>query len=309
MAKDYSNKNLQKASFKNEDLSYASFTNSDLRGVDFTGADLTGANFTHVSTGITPINTILIFIAALIVSLISGYFAMLAGTTIQGMLASNDPNIRKVGIATIVIIVLFIGYAWWKGTGRAIKNLIIPVALLAAVLGLIYIVFSLGTGYGILYQLFALLCVVIMFVVGTIARATANTLSVILFLIVALSGGMFGKSIGGGVGSVVMALACAQISKRALGDAKGFETLRKIAFYVTKKLGTSFRNTKLVEADFSQSKIHNADFTNANTSLVNWGDSKKINCISGSRNGLTIIKNEKHDGPKHRKSEHDFKQQ
>ena len=309
MGKDYSNKNFQKASFKNEDLSYASFINSDLRGADFSGADLTGANFTHVRTGITPLNTIFIFIAALIVSLISGYFAMLAGTTIQVMLDSKDPNIRNAGIATIVIIVLFIGYAWWKGTGRAIKNFIIPVAILAAVVGLIYVVFRLGTGYGILYQLLALLCIVIMFVVGTIARATANTLSVILFLIVAVSGGTFGKSIGGGVGSVVMALACAQISKRALSDAKGFETLRKIAFYVTKRLGTSFRNTKLAEADFSQSKIHNADFTNANLALVNWGDAKKINCIT-NLNGLTIIKNEKNDGPaKHRKDKHDIKQQ
>ena len=265
MAKDYSNKNLQNASFKNEDLSYASFTNSDLRGADFSGANLTGANFTHVRTGITPLNTILIFIAALIVSLISGYFAMLSGTTIHGMLISKDPNIRNAGIATIVIIVLFIGYAWWKGTGRAIRNLIIPVAIIAAVIGLIYVVFRVGTGYGILYQLLALFCIVIMFVVGTIARATANTLSVILFLIVALSGGMFGKSIGGGVGSVVMVLACAQISKRALSDAKGFETLRKIAFSVTKRLGTSFRNTKLPDADFSQSKIHNADFTTRKT--------------------------------------------
>ena len=308
MAKDYSNKNLQKASFKNEDLSYASFSNSDLRGADFSGADLTGANFTHVRTGITPLNTILIFIAALIVSLISGYFAMLAGHTVHGMLLSRDPNIRNAGIATIVIIILFIGYAWWKGTGRAIKNLIIPVALLAAVIGLIYVVFHLGTGFGIMHQLIALLFVVIMFVVGTIARATANTLSVILFLIVAVSGGIFGKSIGGGLSSTIMALACAQISKRALSDAKGFDTLRKIAFYVTKRLGTSFRNTKLAEADFSQSKIHNADFTNATISMVNWGGSKKINCITNG-NGLKIIKNEKYDGgKKFRHDERDIKQ-
>ena len=307
MAKDYSNKSLQNVSFKDQDLSNASFANSDLRGADFSGADLTSADLTHVRTGITPLNTMLIFIGALIVSLISGYFAMLAGHTIQGMLVSKDPNIRIAGIATIAIIILFILYAWWKGTGRAIKNLVIPVAILAAVVGLIYIVFSLGTGFGILYQLIALFFVVIMFVVGTIARATANTLSVILFLIVAISGGIFGKSIGGGLSSTIMALACAQISKRALSDAKGFDTLRKVAFYVTKKLGTSFRNTKLAGADFSQAKIHNADFTNAKISLVNWGGSKKINCITNI-NGLTIIKNEKYDGSKHRKNEHDVKQ-
>jgi len=44
--------------------------------------------------------------------------------------------------------------------------------------------------------------------------------------------------------------------------------------------------------------------------LVNWGDSKKINCITDNGDGLTIIKNEKHDGPKkHRTGEHEIKQQ
>ena len=102
MAKDYSNKNLQKTSFRNEDLSYAIFSNSDLRGADFSDTNLTGANFTHVRTGITPLNIILIFIAALIVSLISGYFAMLAGHAIHQLLASKDQNARIVGYVTFV---------------------------------------------------------------------------------------------------------------------------------------------------------------------------------------------------------------
>jgi uncharacterized protein YjbI with pentapeptide repeats len=106
-----------------------------------------------------------------------------------------------------------------------------------------------------------------------------------------------------------MALACAQISKRAINGAKAFDSLRKIAFYVTKKPGTSFQNAKLAKADFSQSKIGNADFTKADISLANCGDSKKINCITNA-NGLTIIKNEDHDGRKQLcKDEHDIKQQ
>ena len=310
MVIDYSNKNLQNVSFKDQDLSNASFANSDLRGADFSGADLIGANFTHVRTGIIPLNTVLIFIAALIVSLISGYFAMLAGRSVDEMLASKEPNVRTIGIITIVVTILFIAYAWRRGTGKAIRNLIIPFALLAAVAGIIVTVSRMGTGYGILEQLIALMFVLIMFIVGTIARATANTLSAILFLVVAVAGSTFGKSIGGGVGAVIMALSCAQVSKRALSGAKGFDSLRKIAFYVTKKLGTSFRNAKLAKADFSQSKIHNADFSNADLSLVNWGDSKKMNCITDSGNGLTIIKNQKYDGgKKYRKDEHDIKQQ
>src|SRR5688500_10334012 len=106
---------------------------------------------------------------------------------------------------------------------------------------------------------------------------------------------MFGKSIGGGIGAVILALSSAQVSKRALSDAKGFELLRKIAFYVTKKIGTSFRNTNLANADFSQSTIHNTDFTNADISLVSWGDSKIVNSIADNGDNVIIIKNEKYD--------------
>ena len=293
MAMDYSNKNLQKTSFINEDLSNSRFSNSDLRGADFSGSNLNNADFTNVKTGITPLNTVLLFVAALIVSLISGYFAMRAGTKVQEMLASTDTRIRYAGIATMVIILIFILYAWWKGTGKAIKNLILPVILLAAAIGIISYVSGLGTGLGMLYQIIALLWVVIMFIVGTIARAAAGTLSNILFLVVALSGGMFGKSIGGGIGTVIMAIACMQISKRALSGAIGFESLRKVAYYITSKFGTSFRNSKLTNAQFSQSTLHNGDFTDADLSSVNWGDSKLVNCMA-NENGIIIIKKKKH---------------
>src|SRR5436189_4927535 len=122
MTKEYSNKNLQKASFKNEDLSNASFVDSDLRGVDFTGANLTGANFTHSKTGITPLNTIIILFVALMVSLLSGFIAALTGQTVQNMLASEDSKIRTAGIITIVIILFFIVYYYLKGGGNAISH-------------------------------------------------------------------------------------------------------------------------------------------------------------------------------------------
>jgi Pentapeptide repeats (8 copies) len=119
-----------------------------------------------------------------------------------------------------------------------------------------------------------------MLIVGTAARAAAGTLSsTILFVIVALGGGMFGKSVGGGIGTVIMAISCALISKRALSGAKGFEGLRRIAFAITSTFGTSFRNAKLFKANFAGSKIRNSDFSDADISSVNWGDAKKMNCI------------------------------
>jgi pentapeptide repeat protein len=289
MAKDYSDKNLRNTIFKDEDLSYARFSDSDLRGVDFSGANLTGAIFTHVRTGITPLNTALLFTLALAVSLVSGYVAMLAGQTVQTMLKSHDANVRIAGIITSVITVLFIAYALWKGVNNAITHLIIPVVALGIVVGLIAYFSGLGTGLGMLYLVAALLLVAAMFVVGIIARTAAGAVSNILFVIVALSGGIFGRSVGGGIGTVIMAISCALISKRALSGAKGFEGLKKIANYITRRFGTSFRHSKLTEANFSQSKIYNSDFTNADLSFVNWGNSKKVNCITDVRK-MTVVK-------------------
>src|SRR6187402_2273192 len=103
MTKQYSNKNLQKASFKNEDLSNASFADCDLRGADFSGANLTGANFTHVKTGIPTMNTVLLFLAALIASLLAGYIAMLTGRTVQEMVASTDQYVRSAAYLSIAL--------------------------------------------------------------------------------------------------------------------------------------------------------------------------------------------------------------
>ena len=135
LPRDYSHRDLQSASFKNEDLRKANFSGSDLRGADFSNADLTGADLTHVRTGIKTVNVVVLFIAALVISMLSGYLSMRAGEAIQVMLQSEDNKIRYAGIATIVIILGFIVYAWWKGGGNAIRNLIIPVIGVATLLG------------------------------------------------------------------------------------------------------------------------------------------------------------------------------
>jgi uncharacterized protein YjbI with pentapeptide repeats len=77
-----------------------------------------------------------------------------------------------------------------------------------------------------------------------------------------------------------MAIACMQISKRALSGVSGFEFLRKVASSITTKFGTSFRKAKLTNANFSQARLHNADFSQADITRVDWSDIKKINCIT-----------------------------
>ncbi len=279
--KDYSDRNLQSMSFENKDLRYSSFVNSDLRGADFTGANLSGVDFSLVKTGITPLNVVIIFIIALLISLGSGYVAMLGGLTVQKMLASNNEQVRVSGVLSIVITTLFLLYTSWKGGGNAIRNLIIPAIVLALFLSLTAYLSGFGTGMGMLYLVLAIVLIVIMFVAGTIARAVAGTVSNVLFLIVAFSGGLFGKSVGGDISTVILSVASAYISKKALSGADGYTFLRKITIFITRKFGTSFRNARMVNARFFRATIHNADFSNTDISLVNWGGATKVNCIVG----------------------------
>jgi hypothetical protein len=293
MPQDYSNKNLQKAVLQNKDFSYANFSGSDLRGADFTGSDLTGADLSNVRTGLTPVNVVLIFILALAVSLFSGYLSAQVGLTIRGMLADPDSKVRLAGIISIVITSFCLLFAFWKGGTRATWNLIIFFIISAIAYWVIAKIFGCGTGKGALYFILALLLLVVMVYVGVIARTVAGDLSHILFMIVALSGGIFGKSIAGGVAPLILAISCVIISKKVLGGGENFAGIRKIAFFITSKFGTSFRNAKLTNTDFSGSRLHNADFTGANLTTVKWNDAKKINCKDGD--AIITDKKRKHD--------------
>ncbi len=281
MPRNYVARDLQNMNFAREDLRFANFVRSDLRGADFSGANLAGADFRHTNTGITPWNTFLLFTAALLASLGSGYIAMMGGQTIQTMLDSDDHFVWLAGMVTIVLASLFIVYACWAGGFNAVRTIIYPVVMLALAAGFASYLSGHGSGMGMIYLVLSLVLIAAMFFVGTIARAVAGSLSNIIFLIVAFSGTIFGKSLGGEIATVVMSVSCFVISKRAVSGAKGFDFLRRIGNFITRKLGTSFRGAKLANARFSESTVRNADFSDADIALTLWGTSKKINCIIG----------------------------
>jgi hypothetical protein len=277
--KDFSNQNLQNMSFANQDLRYSNFSNSDLRGANFCGANCNGVDFTGAKTGITPVNVVLLFIASLAISLLSGYIAMLGGLAVQQLVLSELKHERSAGTLSVFITVAFIVYAWRNGGGVAIKQVALPIVVFSILVAVIIYLTGIGTGKGMFFLGISLILVVIMFITGTIARVAAGSLSKIIFWVVALSGEAFSKSVGGGIGTILLAILCAMISKRAISGAKGFELLHRLALYITGKFGTSFQRAKMANARFSQSKIRNADFSNTDISLINWGNSKRINCI------------------------------
>jgi hypothetical protein len=279
---DNSPQNLQDKSFKGMDLQKADFCGADVRGADFTGANLENANFSGSVSGLRRVSQVLLFTMALVLSLLSGYFAMLAGRQVQLMIRSEDKLINIAGYVTVFFAAFFFGTALWKGVTKLIGKVFLVMIIFVIIIGLFAYFSGLGTGLGALQSAIALLLMLLMFIVGTIARATAGTLaSNVLFILVAIGGGMFGKSMGGGIGTVIMALACAVISKKALKDEKDASVLRYIALYIGTLFGTSFKNANLANADFSNSTIKNTNFMNANVHNVNWSNANKQFTIDG----------------------------
>jgi hypothetical protein len=264
----------EEKSFKGQNLENANFSSADLRGTDFTGAVLTDADFSKCKTGLKTSSAVLVFLFSLIISLFSGYIAMLTGMTVQLMI--KTPETVTAGYITVGLMLIFIILAFWKGG----KNTLVSVAVtIIAVLliGLIFFLSGAGTGMGSIYGSLALILFVLMVFAGTIARATAGTLSSnIIFLIVAVGGSIFSKSLGGGLGTVVLAIACAIISKRILSGSADFSMVRNIALKVGTFFGTSFKNADLTGANFSESIIKNTNFKGAKLSGVNWGNAKKV---------------------------------
>lgn len=280
---DYKNQNLQGKSFKGMDLRNADFSGSDLRGADFTGANLAYADFSNTKAGLKQPAYIVVFIFSLVISLLSGYIAMLTGAANQVLLGSNEEYLKIAGYITTGLFLLFVLLAVWKGGGFTLK-IIFPVILIILILGPVFKMTGAGTGIGAFYSAMALILLVLMFFVGTVARASAGALSSnIIFLLVAMGGAMFGRSLGGGLGTVVMALACAVISKRALKGAKGFELLRTVSLTISTYFGTSFKAADLTNANFSNSIIKNTNFTGAKLDGINWDKAVKLYTLNDTK--------------------------
>lgn len=79
-SRDFSGQNLQGRNFREQDLTGANFSNANIRGTSFAKATLRDANFSHSQSGLQRHHFFLIILALLILSCISGFFAVFASS-------------------------------------------------------------------------------------------------------------------------------------------------------------------------------------------------------------------------------------
>ena len=97
--------NLRGQSFKGENLSGADFSEADIRSTNFTGAILRGANFTGAKCGLQNSCSIVVFLATLLLCLISGFFIVFNSYIIS--LIFNPFSFNRIsGWISLVIILV-----------------------------------------------------------------------------------------------------------------------------------------------------------------------------------------------------------
>lgn len=213
---------------------------------------------------------------------------MLSGSVAQSLLTSEEPRLRLAGYIICGLFVVFIGVAVWTGlNNKSAKVAVVMIVLIIIVGAVAYFTDASATGIGTVYGVGALLLVIAMLIIGTVARATAGSLqSTVLFIIVAMGGGMFAKSLGGGVGTLIMATATAIISKKALKSADS-SLVKTIALRISTSFGTSFKNADLTGASFKDMEVKNCDFNGARFGDITLDNVTETLCYYG-RSGTTL---------------------
>ncbi len=273
---NFSGQNLQEQVFNHQDLTDANFSGADIRGVKFIGTNLTNANFSNAQAGLTQKSQILLFILALITSMAAGAISGIGGQFIQDLL--NDSEYATPAIViSIVLFIIFLVITFSQGLGVSLKVFLTRVLGCSILVTILIVVTKLGNGSGALAVMFTILLTSIITVSATLARALAGSMANFLFVCVAISGVIAGKSFGAGLGGTAIAMSSVIISKRAIKGNRKDAFILDTTLKIISRLATSFQGANLNNADFTMAKITHSDFRSANLTNICWQGSQKLN--------------------------------
>jgi uncharacterized protein YjbI with pentapeptide repeats len=254
---------LRTVSFHDRDLHGADLHGADLRGADFSGADLHDADLRGVRTGLPLRASIILALAGVVVSVALGALSAWAGDRAHYLLQQPDLRHRIAGWVIVAEIPIFLLVAILKGFGPALTRVAAPIALIGAVIGVIAVFGGVGTGEAAATVIALALLNAGIIVGGTFARAAAGGAGSVFLVIAALSGMLMSRSVGGGIGAMLVAVSSVIVARRVLrGDVRYPRLIHTVARAVCLG-GTNFRGADLHGAHFDGATLRGADFRGA----------------------------------------------
>ena len=306
MAKEYRRQKLRGKSFKGQDLTGADFSHCDIRGTDFSNAILKGANFSNTKAGLQRRWAFIIVFFSLMISALSGLMSAVGSSLVGFILVDSARFHLYVGIACLIILLVFFLLSIRQGLLAACGFLAIAIAL-AVVTGVMWAGFvaivwsglattrdamesapivavvAIGTLGVIVTAVAAVIVTITAAITGAVAGIIAVTITVMvagmLAGIVSVYVMMNVNPVPGIVASIVsliLVILSAYVGCCAIFEDKRQNFVRKIAISLIGKYGTSFKNTDLTDADFTQAKLKSANFTKAKVKRTNWFEIKQV---------------------------------
>jgi len=274
MATDLSDLDLRGRSLQGARLPLASFAGSDLRGVDFSGANLCAADLSRVRTGMSRSWTALVGAGSLALSIAVGALSGIAGNFLHGLLASDDLRQRGVGVFVAVGLFVYLAVGMWKGLLMATRTVLPVVAALAVSSGVVAVVSGVGTGIGALAILAFTLLAVAIVLLSVFARAVAGTAGVLFFAVVAISGALTGRALGGGIAALAVAIGAMIMARRSARREDAFPLMARISTAIACRGGTCFRHADLSGALFQGALLVACDFRGAQLAGARFVDAR-----------------------------------
>lgn len=235
---------------------------ADLRGADFSGADLHGADLSRARLGMSLAWAALVVALALAMSLAIGAVSGVAGRFLHALIASDDAKHRIVGIFVAVSLLVFLGAGIWKGLRWATRLVLPAVAAVGVAVGLIAVIAGAGTGAAALAAVAFVMLAAAIVTVSVLARAAAGIAGTLYFAVVAISGALIGRALGGGVAALAVAIGAMLMARRS-ARTHDFPLLSRLSTLLACRGGTRFRDADLSGAHFDGARVVATDFRGA----------------------------------------------
>ena len=253
-----------------QDLEGADFSGQDVRGVDFTEANLRSANFSDATLGVAPRVGVILLGIALLISLGAG---VAIGWSVDGLrhrISADQWDEIAEGSSMAVILVVLVAVIIWRGFDLAFKVVVAVYFALLVINVVANLIWDEVEYVRTLRATAIVIFLVLAVAAGIFGRVVGGVFGSWSTAMVAVLGGLASGRFEGGLAGIVVAISLVTISKRAARGDPRDRALRREAHRLIHRWGTSFRDADVTGADFTGANVSLCDLRGATVVGVKW---------------------------------------
>jgi hypothetical protein len=253
-----------------QDLEGADFSGQDVRGVDFTEANLRSANFSDATLGVAPRVGVILLGIALLISLGAG---VAIGWSVDGLrhrISADQWDEVAEGSSMAVILVVLVAVIIWRGFDLAFKAVVAVYFTMLVINFVANLIWDEVEYVRMLRATAIVIFLVLAVTAGIFGRVVGGVFGSWSIAVVAVLGGLASGRFEGGLAGIVVAISLVTISKRAVRGDPRDRTLRKEAHRLIHRWGTSFRDADVTGVDFTGANVSLCDLRGATVVGVKW---------------------------------------